>query len=600
MPAFDTAAFDSSAFDSGSGVGVAMLPVSIEVFGYGDASLPVRISVMSSAIADGSESVADGGTAAAIWGPLVEIDGVDVTASVVGEIVVEAEENAARIADLTLRLDSGSTVAVTAWIGRTVTIFIADMISGVATNALPLFFGIVELPSIKPRSGMLALRCTDNRQSVMGGMSRAAIDALIIGSRYSPAVFDNGAASGVYAGDLLSTVPAAVDLAPDGTLRMTPWAAKGVADLSFDADQVLDDSVTVDIAERSQLTNRVDIAFGYRFPRIKAECYEVDYNFIDLYNTSFGYWVKDGNYFLQRAAVVAALEQTGGSVVSITYLPLPITAQTLPSSGGFWLPNPATDVQLCLGFSAIVSFDYAQTIEESHKITVSNSASIAALGTVATSMSGALEGVYDDTVAVEQSVLLYRQQVTRIPPKNLAPIVVGLTNSVNATLTSDSDRDAANAALEVLIAIADTKIAEAHRQHRVSFDVPCAAVIDVDKTIAIDAGGVTAKGKARRVVHRLNADSGRAVSSVELAISALTGTGLEHGGDAVVAPDGTGDGTTNELGAPVVTWNGLYLEDNVITITFPGVEEAERAKANTTIESAYYAPLIEDILEIET
>jgi hypothetical protein len=583
-----------------SRVGEARLPVSISVVGYGTALLPVRVSVVTPAIAGGGDTVADASTLAAVWGPVVRIDGADVTASVIGEIVVEAEEGSARIADLTLHVAPGTAVAVTSWTGRAVSIMIADMSSGVPLNALPLFNGLVDLPTIVPRSGKLALRCTDNRQAIISGLTREEIDALIPEGRYSAAVFDPGVASLMYANDRLSTVPAALDLSPTGALRLTEWAAKSVADLSFDDDQVLDESMAVDIAERSQIINRVDLTFSYRFPRVKAEGYEVNYNFLELNHTSFGYWVKDGNSFIQRAAIVAALESSGGSVVSIAYIPLPTTAKSIPGTDGFWLPSPATDGQFCLGFSAVVSFDYAQTIEETHQITVYNAASVAALGTLATTMSGALEGVYDDTVAVEQSILLYRQQVTHIPPKNLAPVVVGFTNSSNATLTTDSDRTAANAAMETLIAVAAVKIAEAHRQHRVSFDLPCTPVLDVDKTLAVVAGGVTAKGKVRRVTHRLNTDAGLATSSVELAICSLTGTGLLHDGDAVAAPAGTEDGPTNTLEAPVVTWNGLYLEDNVLTVSFPGVEEAERAKAQTTIETLHAAPLVEDVLEIET
>ena len=128
--------------------------------------------------------------------------------------------------------------------------------------------------------------------------------------------------------------------------------------------------------------------------------------------------------------------------------------------------------------------------------------------------------------------------------------------------------------------------------------VPANPVIDVDKTVMIDAEGVLAKGKVRRVVHRLDADSGAAVSEIELAICSVAGVGISHPEDAIVAPAGTSAGTTNTLAAPTVVWNGLGGEDGVITITFPGVEAAERAKASAVIESAFAAPLVEDVFEV--
>lgn len=584
---------------STEGIGAAVLALRFVVGAGGVAALPLRVSVVPSAIASGAETVTDGGAGAASWGVRVEVDGADVSDDVVGEVLVEAEENAARIADLSLFMATGTTILPAAWVGRSVRIYLTD---GLGQNALPLFAGIVDLPAVSLQERRLALRCTDNRQGVLGGMTRDAITAALAGSRHSPVVFDDGAVPLAYANDRLATLPAALDLSPLGALRVTPWAAKTTPDLSFDADQVLDGSLAVDVAERSGLTNLVEIAFGYRFPRIKAEGYQVDYDYLALNATSFVYWVRDGNTFLQRDAVLAAISATGGAVVSVSWIALPTTPQVIPGTGGdpagAWLPNPLTDVQFCLGFSAVVSFDYAQQVEESHSITVSCAASVAEVGAVRSTMSGALEGVYDDPVAAEQNILLWRGQVTKIPPKNLAPVVVGLTNSVNSTLSADTDRAAAEAAMETLIAVAAAQIFASHRRHSVAASVPCNPALDTDKTVAINAGGVLAKGKVRRVVHRLDPAAGEAISALELAICSIAGVGVTHPADAVVAPDGTAAGTSNTLAAPSVTWNGLVGEDNVITIAFPGVEEAERAKALHAISSAYSAAIAEDVFEV--
>lgn len=582
-----------------AGTGVAVLPLRVIVGRTGAASLPLRVSVVDTAIISGAQTVSDGGVVAAAWGVRVEVGGADVSADVVGEVVVEGEENAARIADLALALAPGAPILLATWIGRLVRIYLTD---GAGGNAMPLFLGVVDLPSVQLTERRLALRCTDNRQGVIGAMTREEITALLPDSRYSPVVFNDGAGALAYANDRLSTLPAAVDISPVGDLRVTPWLAKALPDLSFDGDQVIDGSLAVDVAERSALTNLVEIDFGYRFPRIKAEGYEVSYDYLALNSTSFVYWVRDGNTFLQRAAVEAAIEAAGGAIVSMTWIALPTTAQVIPGTGGApagaWLPNPLTDVQFCLGFSAVVSFDYAQQIEETHKIAVACDGSIAAVGAVRSTMSGALEGVYDDPVAVEQNILLYRGKVTTIPPKNLAPVVVGLTNSVDGTLTADTDRAAADAAMEALIAVAGTQIQASHRQHTVSAQVPCNPVLDVDKTVAVAAAGVLAKGKVRRVVHRLDTDSGTALSSFDLAICSISGVGVTHPGDSIAAPAGTSAGTTNTLGAPTVTWDGTPTGSNVITIAFPGVEEAERAKAAHIIATSCAATIVEDVFEV--
>lgn len=595
-----------SVADSGgvpSGVGVATLPVRVNIGAPGVAALPVRISVVLTDILSGVETATDGGDVAAVWGILVEVGGVDVSTSVIGEVIVEAEESAARVADFSLHQPPGTVFLPASWSGRAVRIYLNDMSSGAPASQMLIFSGVVDLPHVAPRSGQISLRCTDNRQGVISALDNAAVASLLAGSRYSPAIFSAGATALQHANDRLSTIPSALDLSPSGALRVTPWAAKTLADLSFSEYQVLDESVSVDVAERGSLVNKVAVEFGYRLPRIKAEGYLVSYNFLALNHTSFVYWIRDGNLLLQRAAVKAAISAAGGSLVSVTWIPLPTTARIIPGTGGApagaWLPNPPVDVLYCLGFSAVVSFDYAQQIDETHQITVYNPVSVATVGVVSSSMSGALEGVYDDPVAVEQNILLYRQEVTTIPPKNLAAVEVGLTNSVNGTLTADSDRSAANAAMETMIAIASTKIHASHRQHSVGAAVPANPVLDVDKTVAIDAQGVTAKGKVRRVVHRLNQLSGSAISEFDLAICSVAGVGITHAEDAIAAPAGTSDGTTNTLAAPVVTWNGLAGQDSVITIEFPGVEDAERARRATVIDSECRAAIPEDLLEVE-
>lgn len=579
-------------------IGSQSIGVLVDVGSLGSTSVGVSISIIDPQIADGDETVTDGGTDAAVWTAVITIDGVDVSDSIIGEVTVEAEESAARIADLALNQPAGTAVDVTDWIGRQVTIDLADFSSGMVLDSMRLFTGLVDVPTVEPRSGMIRLRCTDNRQGALESMTAAQVEALISGARWTPAVFDGAASPFVQAADRLSTVSKALDITPYGSLRLTDWAAKTIADMSFTADDILDGTPSVEIADRSGLINRVDIDFDYRFPRLKSEGYLVSYDYLALAMTSFGYWVKAGNYFLQRAAVEAALGKAGATIISMTWIPLPTTPQQIPPNAGFWLPNPVVDVQYCLGFAAVVAFDYGQEIEESHHITVSAQGSIDRVGTLREQMRGALEGVYADLDAVEQNVLLYRQKITMIPPGNMAPILVGLTNSVDATLTTESDRAAAEAAMGCLISIAMTRIHGAHRRHSVSCAVAANPVIDLDKTVSIVADGITAKGKVRRVVHRLNPDSGEATSEFQLAICKIAGTGFDHGGDSITAPPGTTDGATSTLTNPVINWNGLSGQDGVITIDFSAVDDIERNKADFDFYSAFSAPLPEDVLEI--
>jgi len=587
--------FDPSAF--GVAPVVVTLPVVVDVSALQAPALPVQVSVVPAAIASGAGTVADGGSTAAAWRLVVEVSGVDVSDSVLGEVTVEAEESAARVADLALHQPAGTVVAPGDWIGAPVAIWLASAGSGAPADAVLVFSGIVETPVIVPGSRRIGLRCTDNRQGMIAGLGRTQVDNLVYGW-YSNAVFDDGAPALTRAADLLSTIPYALDVRPGAGLRLTPWAAKTTPDLAFGEDDVLDESVEYSPPDRGGLVNRIAVTFGYRFPRQKCEGYSIGYDRIALDMTSFGQWVKEGNYILQRAAVEAAIEQAGAAIVDITWRELPTHPVKLPGSDGYWLPTPSQHNLLCMGFAAVVSFDFNQEQTERYTITVENTASIARIGVVSSEMSGALEGVWDDPTAAEHAVLLWKKKITTIPPRSTAPVSVGFINAIDAELTGDTNRDSAAAAIETLIAIARTKIAAAHRQHAVRAAVAARPTLDLDQTVAIDAAGVQAKGKVRHLRHRFDTDSGQAITEFTLAVSSIAGVGHVHPDSAVVAPAGTEAGAGSAVDAVDINWNGLIGQDDVITVSFPGVLADERNNAETEIVARHDAPIPEDVLEI--
>jgi len=571
------------------GLGAPSIPISVSVGSSGSAALGVAVSVINSAYLSGASLVSDGLTAAAVWSPRVSIDGVDVTDDLLGQVEVEGSEGDARIATFTLAVDPGTTVSLPDYVGAAVLVEISD---AAGNNRLRLFSGKIDLPDLDVVSRTIRCSCTDDLQNQLAACDRAFLDGLI-GGRWSAAVFDGGAGSWRYAQDRLSTVPAALDLSPYAQLRLTPWQAKLTADIAFTADHVLDGSVAVAFAERSALVNEVNIEFGYRFPRMKSEGYEINFSYI---TNGFSAWVNAGNGFLFRAAVVAAIEQAGGTIVSISYVALPTTAQIV--GGGFWIPNPATDPLMCLGFDAVVSFDYTQDVDETHAIRVHNASSLSAVGRLADNLGGALAGVALDNSAAETGILLYKKEISNIPPLTSPTVVAGQTNAAAITLTAETDRAAAEAAMETLIDVAKVRIAASHRASRVSVEIPLNPAIDVDKTLSVIAQGVDARGKCVRFRHSMDADSGRATTAFSIALCSLSGLGIADAGDATAAPAGVADGVTAPLGAPTCVYNGLFGQDQAFTVTFPAVAAGERNAANVTISTDVAAPLIEDHLVI--
>jgi hypothetical protein len=529
------------------------------------------------------------GNAAAVWSAVVTIAGVDVSARIVGDIRVEASEGAARIAELTIRPANGTGFAIADWSGKAITIDVVDMSTGVATDSRRLFTGIIDTPTLDLNLRTIGLLATDNLQNQIEALSAQSIDTLVPGGYHSPVIFDPAARGWSRAQDRLATVPASLDLSPTNAFRLSDWAPRASPNIRFTADHILDGSLQASQSSRHQLINRVDIDFAYRFPRVKAEGYAFGETYVNLGNISAH--AQAGNWWLTRAAVEAAIGAAGGAIVSITYTDLP----AFPV--GSWQPGPS-DYLLCMGYTALVSFEYTQTIQENHAITVTAPNSIAAVGTLRDRMTGGLEGEYPPVEAVEHSMLLYAKSLSSIPPKDRAVVSNGFTTSADVTLTQDTDRASADAAMETLIAVAKTRIWASHRRNTVSAAVALNPDVDLPQTIEIDTGQLRARGKCQSVTHTLSPESGEAITSFSLAICSVAGTGIAHPETPTTAPAGSAPATTALSEVPTSDFNYGPAEDHILTVTFPEVAAIERDKLDIPLNSSYSAPITEDILEI--
>ena len=556
---------------------------SLELTAYGTDLGYDKLRIHSASAESATEAIVLGTT----WSAAVRIDGVAMADLTISDIEIEAEEGAARVASMTIHPTTGTVISLPTYSGKSVEIDYVD-----SSSTIRLFTGIVDTPSINLTDRSISLRCTDDYQRRVSVLSASAVDTMV-GGVWSPVVFDAASGSWARCNDRLSTVTSALDLSPMGNFRLTSWAAKTTADRSFTADDIEDGSLEVSPADRSGIINQVNIEFDYRWPRVKSEGYGVSYTAVDMGN--FADYVISGKWWLQREAVENAITSSGGAIQSLTFTPLP--DENIAVGAGFWTPGPA-DGELCMAFSATVGFDYAQQFEDNYRITVSNAASISALGTLSQTMSGALVGEYPEVEAVESSISLFKANITSVPPANTAPVLAGFTNVVEVDLTAETNGAAASAAMVVLMDIAKAKIYASHRRTTVSGTVTIAANVDIDKTIAISCSGVEAKGKCRKVVHSLSPETGRAVSRFDLAICSVAGVGVSHPGDASTPPSKTLASATSLAVTPTVTFNNALAADHVITIDFPGVAEIERAKASHTISQTIAAPLVEDVFTV--
>jgi hypothetical protein len=481
------------------------------------------------------------------WRPVVRLGGQDVSAQLVGQIAVDAEEDAARIAEFAFVPPAGP-VSPMQWVGAAVEIAFALADSGgAALYPLRIFSGIVDVPEFDPVSGRVSMRATDNLQELMSAAARSQIAALI-GGHWSAAVFEADSDNWRYAQDRLSTVPASLDLDPYRSARVSSWQAKGSADITV--TDPIDQSLRCQWANRAQMKNRIDIGFTYRLPRCKRRVIGAGYR----YPFSLDQVLIHGYSMPTRDMIEQAVAGTGWQVVtSIRHIdvpPGPITVN-LGNGIGVWSVSPDVAAALSWGFSTRLARRYVQWVEERYTLSVANAASEAALGTI--------RGAEAAQLAVAFDAGAWERDAGAAP--QLSALSIGEASADPATAGHD-DRAAAQAAIATLVARAQRSIWATHRLNAAGCTVPFNAAADLDRTVRIAAGGITAQGKCRRLRHSMDLASGAATTEIEIALGATTAVGLPPHDDPVApaAPAVPALPADAELACATSTWVGSSLQ----------------------------------------
>ena len=206
---------------------------------------------------------------AGVWTAIVTVDGSDVSSRVVGEIRIDAEE-VVRADGRIYHSPGRRNLICRGELGREIgNDRHRRQCQRVAGQRAKAFHGTYRHADAQPRTGQLAILCTDDLQGKIDAMSNSAIDAAIPSSYYSNVIFNSAETGWRRAQDRLSTLASALDLDPSGSLRLTAWAAKVTPDLSFTNAHILDESPGLALASRTALINSIEIDFGYRFPRVR-------------------------------------------------------------------------------------------------------------------------------------------------------------------------------------------------------------------------------------------------------------------------------------------------------------------------------------------
>ena len=474
-------------------------PTSLSVIApSGSVSAPTTLSVSASGSVSAQTLLAVIDAAdAATWTATCLINGVDVSARLVGQASVTAEEGAARIAEITL-LPASGTIDPLDYVGKTI---VLDYVLLIGVVAVPrrLFTGRIDTPDYNPASTLLRLTCVDDLQNRVAVLPRAVIDGLI-GGRYTEAVQGKIDDNWDYAVARLSTVAASLDAGASGGMRVTPWELATTWATYTEAD-LLYERATLTMPQRSTLVNHVDIEFDYRYPRLRQRFATAGWSGTQVDMAPNGY------QYPTQQDILGAVGGTGWSVTLGVFYPAP--ASIPHPSGGFIYPQDGSIDMAILHLSQ----RHSQTVTEKYTLLVTADESVALNGTLPHALRGALESEFDG--GAWESAL------------DVAPLMPG---GGEQDWSPDATRADADYAIDTLLAQARVKVLASHRGARVGNAVLCNPDLDVDKKVAIATAAVSAAGKVARVVHTLDFMVGSAVSEFDLAI-------FGSGGAGIITPD---------------------------------------------------------------
>lgn len=432
------------------------------------------------------------------WDMVITVGGIDVSDDLVGNVSIDIERNAARVAEFTLLLSG--TIDILSYAAQSVTI---DYIDGNAVT-WRRFTGVIAEPILDIARSTLKCTCSDDLQNVANGMSNSALQ-IATGGKWSKYVFNEDVSGFERLQDLLSTVAKSAELDENGTLQINPWENVAVADVTLTTADIVDESLSVELVRRSQLVNRVDVTFSYRFERLYHRVDPVSWTWPLTFCESYFYGTKP----LSRAMTNEAINSAGRQILSSTFDPwwstggYDCTAFGAPAVGYFNL-TPDASIK---GFDIDAAYRWQQSVTQSFEISIQATDSIAAYGAITHTLQTAGSAINSVENWTDNNA-------------DWSVLPSGFSYGIDADQYRDEiDSAERNNAIDTLIAQAIEKINSSHRSNKVSFSLPLNPALSLSNTIAVSDSNVSAKGVINSIKELYEFDTARVISTVELAIS---------------------------------------------------------------------------------
>lgn len=449
-----------------------------------------------------------------VWTLRVLVEGLDLAPMITGTVTVDREEGAAGIAGFDLFIVPGVVVVPPDWKGRAVSIDYISTSQGETIEARK-FTGQISRADWNPVNRILTCECSDQLQQRVEGMTIAAIDALV-GGRWSEDLFEpvEGRSHWDYARERMSTRTASLECSAYGALRVTSWYATAPS-FVFGPGTTLYQQIDLQQSDLDATTNRVEIEFSYRYPRLWQLNESYSWTHVNAGGGQSGFcnWRTWATELPDTDMIASAVSGSGQQLLGgVGGYKLPLSMANPCGDGNGWV-NTFDNLWLQASFTG--ARRWVQSVTESYKLVLSTAA-----------------GESELTRIVQRAG--YNVAIERDQAESWGsdPIRGGGTGSQDL-----SDEGRRSNAIATALRIGNAMIVGAHRETTLSWDVPSSMAMGIDllHTLEIDDQGVHAIGKCRRIVHQFNLGSGEAITSLSIAI--MRGGGVSDPLDVPASPD---------------------------------------------------------------
>ncbi len=437
------------------------------------------------------------------WKVKLMLDDVDVSANLAGTLRVEAEESTAKIAEFTLIPFAGP-ISITKWVGKPVAIYYQVFNSDKSLlSDLLMFRGIVDEPIYDPTTRLTTFTCTDQLQERVEKLSKQQIDNIIQG-HWSSVVFEEAQDNWQYAQDVLSTIPKSLDIDRHGVLELTPWQARQEPDFIFNEDNVLYQSIEVQLANRREIHNQTNIAVQYRYSRLKQREILYDYRYPLT--------------FCQQNFINATLPNVGmiQQAISGTGWLLKDNIEYVHQVGSGWvncggvtfgfLIREETRKSLVREARFVLSNRFVQTVTENYNLSLNAPQSEEQMGAISVSENIGYE------VPIDRDSFIGGDGYQ-------VPIESSVLDANSDYVFDADDRGQINQAIVTKLNQAKTAILKSHRNNLVTFRATINPLIERHHTIKLDTTNVVAQGKVKHIIHECDFNQGACQTTVTMAIS---------------------------------------------------------------------------------